>query len=185
VADHPNWHRQQGARAYACFCRYRDYGPDRSIRKAVRSYLTSASKDSQPRRYRSHPKPQAYLRSVAWWWGKLSRRHRWVERVQAFDQHQAQMRQQIADERAIGEMEREVAEEERQRELRREEARAARTVGRQILRRVLQAVESRELANLPLAAILPHLQKVSTLIEAGQRLERQGMDQPSADARQP
>ena len=185
MADHPSWHRQQseGARAYACFCRYRDYGPDRSIRKAVRAYLSSSSKDSQPRRYRSHPSPQAYLRSVAWWWGKLSRRYRWVERVQAFDQHQAAMRQKIADERAIAEMEREVAEEERQRELRREEARAARTVGRQLLRRVLRAIESKELEDLPLSQILPHLQKVGTLIELGQRLEQDVADYPHKEKR--
>ena len=174
MADHPNWHRQEGegARAYACFCRYRDYGPDRSIRKAVRAYLTSASKDSQPRRYKAHPQPQAYLRSVAWWWGKLSRRYRWVERVKAFDEHQAVLRQKIADGRAIAEMEREVAEEEQQRQLRREEARAARAVGRQILRRVMKAIENRELEGLALSAILPHLQKASTLLEVGQKLER-------------
>jgi len=173
MSERPVWHRQPGesARAYACFCRYLDYGPQRSIRKAVRAYLTSSSRDTQPRRYKSHPRPGAYLHSVAWWWGKLSRRHIWVERVQAYDAHQPEIRQKIADERAIAELEREVAEEERQRTLRREEARAARAVGRQVLLRVLRAIENRELEGLALSAILPHLQKVATLIELGQRLE--------------
>jgi hypothetical protein len=94
-----------------------------------------------------------------------------VERVQAYDARQPEIRQKIADERAIAELEREVAEEERQRTLRREEARAARAVGRQVLLRVLRAIENRELEGLALSEILPHLQKVGTLIELGQRLE--------------
>ena len=173
MADHPIWHKQdrEGAKAFAHFCRYRDYGADRSLRKAVRRYLESPSKDTQPRRYKTHPRPRAYLDAVSWAWGKLSRRHRWVERVRAYDAHQAALRQKIADDRAIAEMERQVAEEEQQRQLRREEARAARAVGRQILRRVLKAIENRELEGLPLAEILPHLQKVGSLIELGQRLE--------------
>ena len=175
MAERPIWHRQpgEGARAYAHFCRYRDYGPDRSIRKAVRAYLTSSSRDTQPRRYKSHPRPGAYVRSVAWWWAKLSRRHNWVERVNAYDAHQQALRQKIADDRAIEELEREIEEEEKQRQLRREEARAARTVGRQILLRMLRAIENRDLESLPLPDILPHLQKVGTLIELGQRLEQE------------
>ena len=173
MAEKPIWHRgpREGAKAYAHFSRYRDYGPDRSIRKAVRAYLESPSKDSQPRRYKSHARPGAYLRAVTWAWGKLSRRHGWVERVEAYDAHQEEIRQKIANERAIDEMEREVAEEERQRKLRREEARAARAVGRHILLQTLRAIENRELEKLSLAEILPHLQKVSTLIEVGRRLE--------------
>ena len=63
-------------------------------------------------------------------------------------------------------------EDRRQRGLMKEEARAARAVGRRILLRLLQAVEAGQLDRLGVPDLLPHLQKVATLLEAGQKLER-------------
>jgi hypothetical protein len=174
MADRPIWHRQpdEGTAQYAAFCAYRDAGIERSLRKVIRAYLNARpTKTQQQRRFLTHPRPGTYLRSILRTWGDWSRRFRWQERVRAYDEWRDAQRQREADRLAVDSAMREAEENERQRELRREEARAARAVGRQILRRVLKAIENRELEGLPLAEILPHLQKVGTLIELGQRLE--------------
>jgi hypothetical protein len=61
----------------------------------------------------------------------------------------------------------------------REEARAARAVARRLLRRLMQAVEAGQLDGLSLDQLLPHLQKVSSLLETGQKLDRLSSGEPS------
>ena len=176
MADKPMWHRQseEGAAQYAAFCAYRDAGIERSLRKVIRAHLNARpTKTQQQRRFLTHPRPSTYLRSILRTWGDWSHCFRWQERVHGYDEWRDAQRQREADRLAVDSAMREAEENERQRGLRREEARAARAVGRQILLRVLKAIENRELEGLPLSSILPHLQKVGTLIELGQRLEQE------------
>jgi hypothetical protein len=174
MADRPVWYKQpgEGAAQYAAFCLYRDAGPDRGIARVAAAAVASKSPRSHhQRRYLTHPRPEVYLRSIVRCWKRWSSRFSWPRRAQAYDDHLAEAAQERAFETALAAQQAEIEENERQRQLRREETRAARTVGRQILLRVLRAIESRELEGLPLSQILPHLQKVSALIELGQRLE--------------
>jgi hypothetical protein len=178
MAERAIWQRQEGetSRQYAAFCVYRDMGTERSIRKAAKAHLASplkrASGGHQQRRYRTHPDPARYLRTVARKWLEWSRTQNWVARAQAWDDHVHELDESRRLDRELEARRVEAEENERQRRLRREEARAARTVGRQILLRVLKAIDSRELEGLPLSSILPHLQKIGSLIEVGQRLEQ-------------
>ncbi len=181
MAERHPWHRQhgEGSRQYAAFCQYRDAGEDRSLSKAVERWLTKAStgdvlkRHREQRRYLTHPQPSGYVRTVLRRWKEWSRRWQWVARVQAWDDHVHELDESRRIDRELEARRAEQEENERQRKLRREEARAARTVGRQILLRVLKAFENQELERMELADLLPHLQKVSTLIEMGQRLEQE------------
>jgi hypothetical protein len=72
----------------------------------------------------------------------------------------------------------------RQRDLWKEEARAARTLGRRLLMRALQGIEAGEIEDLNAREILPHAQRIATLLEAGQRLERLALGEPTDVTRQ-
>jgi len=163
---HP-WDRQPGETdsAYQAFELFRRLGPDRTVQGAWEQYWARPG-NRRKAGGKQAGMAQGYFR--AWSSGR-----RWHERALAWDQEVAAL---ARDRELDRELKAKLAEQEeavRQRQLRREEARAARTVGRQILRRVLRAIEERELEGLPLSAILPHLQKVGTLIELGQRLEQE------------
>ncbi len=58
-------------RAYAAFCVYRDYGPERSISKARQEYKAQ------------HPRSRPYQNTWEGWSSKYS----WVARSQTYDQH--------------------------------------------------------------------------------------------------
>ncbi len=62
------WDKQPGEsqKAYAWFCRYRDYGVDRSIAKVLQKYIGKASSAVQSR-----------------WSAKFD----WVKRAEAYDEH--------------------------------------------------------------------------------------------------
>jgi len=165
MAERQPWERQQGetAKGFAAFDLFRRLGPGRTVQAAWEQYWQRPGN-----RRRTGDKeagvPHGYFR--AW-----SSRWRWHERAAAWDEEVAAM---ARDQELDRELRARVAEQEedlRQRRLMREEARAARAVGRQILARVLRAIENRELEGLSLSSILPHLQKVGTLIDLGQRLE--------------
>jgi hypothetical protein len=49
-----SWERLTGesGAAYAAFCSYRDYGPDRNIRRAVEAALSEADRGKVEKRYR-------------------------------------------------------------------------------------------------------------------------------------
>lgn len=76
---HNEWDRQpsESARAFAAFCVYRDDGPGRSLRGVV-------------------DKTGTKLAQI----GVLSRRYRWVSRVEAYDAHMARL-EQAAREQAL------------------------------------------------------------------------------------
>jgi hypothetical protein len=75
-------------------------------------------------------------------------------------------------------------EERRQRSLMREEARAGRTVARRILLRMLRGVDAGQLDEMGVADLLPHLQKVSALLEVSQKLDRLFGGEPTEVTRQ-
>ena len=60
-----------------------------------------------------------------------------------------------------------------------EEARAARAVSRRLLKRVLEGVEAGQLEHMKVVDLLPHLQKISTLLEIGQKLDRLFSGEPT------
>jgi hypothetical protein len=161
------WERQEGetAKGFEAFELFRRLGPARTVQAAWEQYWQRPGN-----RRRTGGKeagvPHGYFR--AW-----SSRWRWHERAAAWDEEVAALARDQELDRELRARVVEQEEEQRQRQLRREEARAARTVGRQILVRVLKAIENRELEGLPLSSILPHLQKVGTLIDLGQRLEQE------------
>lgn len=180
MAERHPWERMEGepSRPYSAFCIYRELGPERSLTKAVRHYLTAPAdtcartRRRQRRRFRTHERPNCYLRAIQDQWRRWACRWRWDDRCQAYDEFREAERQQHADRVAADTAIAEAEENERQRRLRQEEARLARAVGRQLLTHVLQAIEAGELEQLSLSELLPHLQTVCTLIEVGQRLER-------------
>ena len=180
MAERRSWERMEGepSRPYSAFCIYRELGPERSLTKAARHYLTvpadtrATTRRRQHRRFRTHERPNRYLRAIRSQWRRWACRWRWVERCRAYDEFREAERQRHADRMAAEAAIAEAEENERQRRLRREEARLARTVGRQLLTHALQAIEAGELDRMSLPELLPHLQTVCTLIEVGQRLER-------------
>ncbi len=70
-------------------------------------------------------------------------------------------------------------EELRQRQLMKEEAWAARAVSRRLLKRVLEGVEAGQLEHMQVVDLLPHLQKISGLLEVGQKLDRLFQGEPT------
>ena len=164
MAEHP-WEREAGETdtAYQAFELFRRLGPDRTVQAAWEQYFFRPGTRRERGTKGVSPAPGYFKRWSARW--------DWHQRAVAWDDEVAAL---ARDQELDRELKAKVAEQEeemRQRKLRREEARAARTVGRQILRRVLKAIEERELEGMPLSQILPHLQKVGFLIELGQRLE--------------
>ena len=173
--DAPIWHKQprEGSAQYLAFALYRDAGPDRSIARAAAAAVTAQSPSSHhQRRYLTHPQPDVYLCSVVRCLKRWSKRFRWMERVQAYDAHQAALRQKIADDQAAAERQRQAAEDEQQRQLRRQEAQAARAVGRRGLLRILHEIDGQQLEEMRLPQLIPHLKKFLDAVTEGQKLER-------------
>jgi len=163
---HP-WERQEGetAKGFEAFELFRRLGPDRTVQAAWEQYFFRPGTRRERGTKGVSPAPGYFKRWSARW--------RWHERAVAWDEEVAALARDRELDCALRARVAEQEEEQRQRHLRREEARAARTVGRQILVRVLKAIENRELEGLPLSSILPHLQKVAALIDLGQRLEQE------------
>jgi hypothetical protein len=186
-SDAPIWHKQprEGSAQYLAFARYRDAGPDRSIARVAATTVTAQSPSSHhQRRYLTHPQPEVYLRSVVRCLKRWSKRFHWMERVQAYDAHQAAVQQKIADDQAAAERQRQAAEEQQQRQLRRQEAQAARAVGRRGLLRILHEIERQQLEQMQLPQLIPHLKKFLDAVTEGQRLER-SEDRESAEVVEP
>ena len=158
MAESEAWKRQkgEGSKAYWAFLRYRDLGPGRSVAKAVGA--RQAAKQGKARYFH--------------WWRRWAAKWHWRERAQAWDDHVHELDESRRLDRELEARRAEAEENERQRTLRREEARAARAVGRRIVLRILQGVEGGQLEEMSVPDLLPHLQKASTLLEVGQKLER-------------
>jgi len=172
MAEHM-WDRQPGEtdNAYHACELFRRLGPDRTVQQAWEQYWGRPG-NRRKAGGKQAGQAQGYFR--AW-----SSRHRWHERAVAWDEEVAALaRDQELDRELKARLEAQ-EEERRQRQLMQEEARAARAVGRRLLRRLLEGIEGGELEQTKVADLLPHLQKVSSLLETGQKLDRLFSGEPS------
>ena len=174
---HP-WDRQKGesAKAFEAFEQYRRLGSDRTVQGAWEQYW---QRPGNRRRTGGKQAGEAHGYFRAW-----SSRWQWPERTAAWDEEVAALARDQELDRELKSRLAEQGEELRQRQLMREEARAARAVARRLLRRLMQGVEAGQLDSLSLSALLPHLQKISSLLETGQKLDRLSQGEPSDVTRQ-
>jgi len=173
MAERHLWQRIQGEtfKAYEGFELYRQLGPARSLQVAWEQYFTRPG----TRRQRGDREVTRF----PGYWARWSTRWRWLERAMAWDEEVAAL---ARDQELDRELKARVAEQEedrRQRQLMREEARAARAVGRRLLMRLLQEVEAGKLECMGVTELLPHLQKISALVETGQKLDRLYSGEPT------
>ncbi len=116
------------------------------------------------------------------WLGHFRRwykRWQWAERAAAWDEEVAALARDQELDRELRARMGEQEEDLRQRKLMKEEARAARAVARQLLRRIMQGVGAGQLDGMKAPALLPHLQRISALLETGQKLDRLAAGEPS------
>ncbi len=180
MAEHL-WERQpdESAKAFAAFECYRMLGPDRSLQAAwEKHYARPGTLRARTRKGRE----EAGL--VVGYFRRWYKRWRWAERAAAWEEEVTALARDQELDRELKARLAEQEEELRQRKLMREEARAARAVARRLLRRLMQGVEAGQLESLSVSALLPHLQKISALLETGQKLDRLYAGEPTEVTRQ-
>ncbi|MDR1947928.1 MAG: hypothetical protein LBQ38_00905 [Spirochaetaceae bacterium] len=81
-----SWERLPGetGAAYAAFCSYRDYGPDRNVRRAVEGHF---------RKTESPPVPDILITRKYRMWRNWSTQFRWRERAADYDQYLDRLKQ--------------------------------------------------------------------------------------------
>jgi hypothetical protein len=170
------WERREGesSKAFAGFECYRALGPDRSLQAAWEKYCARPGSLRERRQADSEE-----VRHYPGYWTAWTSRWKWRERAAAWDEEIAALARDRELDRELQARTAEQEEDRRQRRLQLEEARGARTAGRQLLRRLLQGIEAGELDQMKVANLLPHLQKISGLLEVGQRLERMCSGEPT------
>jgi len=175
MAERP-WERQEGesTKAFAGFEGYRMLGPDRSLQAAWERYRARLE---TLRERRQADREDA--RHCPGYWTAWARKWKWRERAAAWDEEVAALARDRDLDRELQARMAEQEEERRQRQLMREEARAARAVGRRLLKRVLEGVEAGQLEHMKVADLLPHLHKISALLEIGQKLDRLFQGEPT------
>jgi hypothetical protein len=147
------WDRQVGEppKSYGAFCAYLEAGSERSLRKVIRASLTSGTETQQQRRFLTHPKPAAYLRTILRTWGRWSRQYHWQDRVAAYDEYCAYVRRHTELEAQAAVAARHAASRVRETALLRDEAIELREIGRTVGRRLLAVIrDPKELATLKL-----------------------------------
>jgi hypothetical protein len=167
----------EGARAFAAFELYRQLGPGRTVEEAWRQYRSRLGTRRQGAATFASPRPMPYF-------SRWTKRYEWRARALAWDQVQVAIARDQESDQALKARMAEQEEQLRQRDLWKEEARAARTLGRRLLMRALQGIEAGEIEDLNAREILPHAQRIATLLEAGQRLERLALGEPTDVTRQ-
>ena len=178
MAKHP-WEPMEGesSRAFGAFEIYRQLGPARTVEEAWRKYWSRPGTRRRRTGKTSPPRVMPYFSRWAVKW-------RWRERALGWDEEQASIERDQRLDRELQEKARQHEEEIQQRQLWKEEARAARTFARRMLMRALQGIDGRELDDMTVREILPHVQRISTLLEVGQRLERMALGEATDVTRQ-
>ena len=173
------WEAMEGESplAFAAFEIFRRLGPGRTVEEAWRQYWSRPGTRRRRVGKTSPPRVMPYFSRWAVKW-------HWRERALAWDNERAEIERDQQLDRELQETAREHEEEIRQRQLMKEEARAARAVARRLLRRLMQAAEAGQLDGLSVTQLLPHLQKISALLETGQKLDRLSQGEPSDVIRQ-
>jgi hypothetical protein len=177
----PRWERQPGesTKAFAAFECYRMLGPDRSLQAAWAKHYARPGTLRERQR-----KGKERASQFPGYWGAWASKWQWTARAGSWDEEVAALARDQELDRALKARLAEQEEETRQRQLMREEAWAARAVARRLLRRLMQGVEAGQLDRLSVAALLPHLQRISALLETGQKLDRLFQGEPSDVTRQ-
>ena len=160
------WERQPGesSRAFAAFEVYRSLLPgERSLQQAWRIHKAASGKGGDATSA-SAGKPHGH-------WTRWMKQWRWQARAEAYDDDLLSRAREEARDRELQARAADQAEELRQRQLRKEEARAARTVSRRLLRRLLELIDRGQLERMGMLDLLPHLQKICKVLEVGQRLD--------------
>jgi len=168
------WEREEGesAQAYEAFECYRRLPPDeRSLQRAWEDHRNRPGQACE-RAGRGTGGPHGH-------WTRWMSRWRWKERAVAWDEQLVALARDQELDRELKARLAAQEEELRQRQLMREEARAARAVGRRLLTRILQAVEAGQLEQMEVVDLLPHLHKISALLETGQKLDRLSQGEPT------
>ena len=168
------WEPMEGetAKAFEAFGYYRRLAPgQRSLQQAWEDYWSRPGNALQ-RSKKGAGGPYGH-------WTRWMSRWRWQERARAWDAEQAEIERDQRLDRELREQAQAHEEELRQRQLMKEEARAARAVSRWLLKRVLEGVEAGQLEHMKVVDLLPHLQKISTLLEVGQKLDRLFSGEPT------
>jgi hypothetical protein len=163
--------------AFAAFEIYRRLGPARTVEEAWRQYWSRPGTRRKRMGNISPPRVMPYFSQWAVRW-------RWRQRALAWDDEQTAVERDQRLDRELQEKGRQHEEEIQQRQLWKEEARAARTFARRMLLRALQGIDGRELDDMSVREILPHVQRISTLMEVGQRLERMALGEATDVTRQ-
>jgi len=178
MTKHP-WESMEGetALAFAAFEIYRQLGPARTVEEAWRKYWSRPGTRHRRMGKNSPPRVMPHFSRWAVKW-------RWRERALGWDEEQTSIERDQRLDRELQEKARQHEEEIQQRQLWKEEARAARTLGRRLLMRALQGIEAGEIDEMTVREILPHIQRISTLLEAGQRLERMALGEATDVTRQ-
>ena len=172
MPEHHPWERQQRetAKAFEAFEGYRMLGPDRSLQAAWEKHYTRPGR-LRERTRRGRKEAGLVVGHFRRWY----KRWQWEARARAWDEEVAQLARDQELKARVAEQEEDL----RQRNLMREEARAARAVARQLLRRIMQGVGAGQLDGLTAPELLPHLQRISALLETGQKLDRLFQGEPS------
>ena len=165
MAEHL-WERLEGEteKSWLSFEMFRQLGPERTVDGAFHRYWMRPG-NRRNNSGRAKDKTPAYFSHWAV-------QYNWWRRAAAWDEEVAALARDQELDRELQARLAEQEEDRHQRQLMKEEARAARAVGRRILLRLLQGVEAGQLDRMSVPDLLPHLQKVATLLEAGQKLER-------------
>jgi hypothetical protein len=171
--SHP-WELMNGesALAFSGFEIFRKLGPDRTVEEAWRQYWSRPGTRRKRGDNTSPPRVMPYFSKWAVQW-------EWRKRALAWDAEQAAIERDQRLDRELREKAKEHQEELRQRQLRKEEAWAARAVARRALLRILKEVENGQFERMSVPELLPHLQKISALLETGQRLDRLYQGEPT------
>jgi len=180
MSKRPIWHKQpeEGTAQYAAFCLYRDAGEDRSLARVAATAVAARSPRSHhQRRYLTHPQPEVYLRSIVRCWKRWSKRFSWVSRVEAYDDHLAEVAQARSFEAALATRQAEIEEQERQKRLRLDETRAARGVVRGVLHRTLTLIQERALDRATISELLPQVPRLVQALDVAQKAERAELGQ--------
>ncbi len=192
--EKPIWDKRlpgEPSEAFDLFQIYLSIGPQRTYADAVRAYLSTPGKagrdggvrkktERQQQKYRTHAQPDRYVNDLASSWRRhFALRWDWEHRADlydAFHEALAAEKRDIERQRMLAERREELAQ---QRTLMEQEARSMRESARQLFVRFLEGVKAEHIKGMDAKALIPHLHRAAAVMEAGQKLFRVALGEPS------